>query len=116
MINEDKATQANAYACSHCKDCGFNNFPPTAVCPNCMSLAVDEQPLSREGVLYSFSSIQLDGGKAFVGYIDLPEAVRVFARLDTGAQPPMCDIKLAFKSSQVAGNGPQFIFGAAQAS
>ncbi|WP_436317315.1 Zn-ribbon domain-containing OB-fold protein [Variovorax sp. LjRoot84] len=99
------------FACSHCPACGFNNFPPSDVCPQCWSRNLQVKELSRTGVLYSFSSQLLEGEKHFVGYVDLPEGVRVFGRL-TGNEPqqPSCGIPVRFSSVQPASGRPSFVF------
>lgn len=80
-----------------------------------MSLDVEVRPLSAAGVLYAFSSIDLEEGKVFVGYVDLPEKVRVFARLlGFGAgEPPTCGLTLRLIEVRPPGTGPQFVFGPA---
>jgi uncharacterized OB-fold protein len=79
---------------THCTDCGFNTFPPSAVCPDCMSLATQPLPLSRTGVLYSFTTIRHAKADTFGGYVDFPERIRVFGHLGgfTAASPPRCDM------------------------
>ena len=71
-----------------CCQCGLVVYPRSWVCPTC--LAVDEMEriqLSSRGKLYAFSIIRAGAPPGFelpyaVGYVDLPEGVRVFAQLD----------------------------------
>jgi uncharacterized protein len=70
---------------SECADCGQRVFPPTDVCPECMSEAIRPLPLSRTGTLYSYSVVHAapKGWKLpyIAAYVDLPEGVRVFAHI-----------------------------------
>jgi uncharacterized OB-fold protein len=76
---------------SECRDCHARVFPPTAVCPGCMSENMAALTLSPRGTLYSWSVVHAAprGWRLpFVaGYVDLPEGVRVFAHIvgDAGA-------------------------------
>lgn len=73
---------------SECRDCGARVFPPTDVCPQCMSENVARLKLSRRGTLYSWSVVHAAprGWKLpyVAGYVDLPEGVRVFAHIVGG--------------------------------
>jgi uncharacterized OB-fold protein len=69
----------------HCKDCDARIFPADAMCPFCLSTEVAKVPLSKTGTLYSFTVIHV-APKVWevpyaIGYVDLPEGVRVFAKL-----------------------------------
>ena len=97
------------YACSHCSDCGYNNFPPADVCPNCWSSTPQLQELSHEGVLYSFSTLVGRDSSQFVGYVDLPEKIRVFGLLTTTDRPE-CGTPVSFAEARPVGNGPCFVF------
>ncbi|MES2183088.1 MAG: zinc ribbon domain-containing protein [Pseudomonadota bacterium] len=79
---------------THCPDCGFNTFPPSTVCPRCMSLAVLPLPLSRTGTLYSYTTIRHARKEAWGGYVDFPENIRVFGHLGgfSADAPPRCDM------------------------
>jgi uncharacterized OB-fold protein len=70
---------------SRCPQCGRVWFPRLRLCPDCLAEA-EPQPLGPRGVLYSFSVVHV-GPKGLktpyaVGYVDLPEGVRVFAHLE----------------------------------
>ena len=73
---------------SECRDCGARVFPPTPVCPGCMSENMAPLNLSRRGILYSWSVVHAaprGWTLPFVaGYVDLPEGVRVFAHIVGG--------------------------------
>lgn len=70
---------------SACAECGSLVFPPTDVCPECMSDDVTRRSLSPRGTLYSWSVVHAapKGWRLpFVAaYVDLPEGVRVFAHM-----------------------------------
>jgi uncharacterized OB-fold protein len=70
---------------TECNDCGKRVFPPTGVCPECMSENVARLKLGSRGTLYSWSVVHAAprGWRLpFVAaYVDLPEGVRVFAHM-----------------------------------
>ena len=79
---------------SQCAECGVVTFPAQFSCPRCTSLAVHERRLSSRGVLWSWTiqcfppkspPYAVEDKDAFepygVGYVELPEKVRVEARL-----------------------------------
>ena len=76
-----------------CTVCGQFHFPVQANCPHCAALSVDATPLSRRGTLWTWT-VQtfappvppyrgpVDDFVPFgVGYIELPEGLRVQGRL-----------------------------------
>jgi benzoylsuccinyl-CoA thiolase BbsA subunit len=77
---------------SQCNCCKDFSFPKSAICPTCLSEDIEEIGLSRRGNLYSYSVIHVGREKQnlpyALGYIDLPEGVRIFAHLTetTGLQ------------------------------
>ncbi len=70
---------------SRCKACGKTAFPKRAICSECFSEELELIPLSRKGKLYTFTIIGYPppGVEApyAIGYVDLPEGVRVFSIL-----------------------------------
>jgi uncharacterized OB-fold protein len=100
-----------AYACSHCTQCGYNNFPPTEVCPKCWAGECESLPLSRSGVLYSFTTAKVAGAPHFVGYVDLPEKIRLYGLVETRpGELPQCGAPVSLTRAQAAGQGPCFAF------
>ncbi|MES2980048.1 MAG: zinc ribbon domain-containing protein [Pseudomonadota bacterium] len=101
---------------THCSACGYNNFPPSSVCPHCMSLDVAALALSRHGQLYSHTTMRSNGETVFVGYVDLPEKIRVFAELaGFGTTPPVCDTAVELDTIRYGVDderkaGPVFVF------
>jgi uncharacterized OB-fold protein len=72
---------------SRCRECGTSFFPPRQICPRCMKEGILETvPLSPRGTLYTYTVIRQAPPRYpvpyAVGYVDLPEGVRVFAQLD----------------------------------
>jgi len=69
-----------------CKACAALSYPRAEVCTQCLSLEVDGTALSSEGRLYSYSVVHQapKGWKVpyALGYVDLPEGVRVLAHID----------------------------------
>lgn len=90
---------------SECKSCGQRVFPPSAVCPSCMSEDMMPLPLSREGTLYTYSVLHV-GARGWdapymVGYVDLPEGVRVFTHLiDMEPGDLKCDMRVSLRITQ----------------
>jgi uncharacterized OB-fold protein len=83
---------------SACKACGQRVFPPVRICPECLSEDVASLRLSREGVLYSWSTVHVAPKEWRVpyvaGYVDLPEGVRVFAHIVGDAKRLRMDAKV----------------------
>lgn len=73
-----------------CRHCGVVAFPPHAMCPACGAQDVPETvALSTVGTLYTFSEVHV-APKGFatpyaVGYVDLPEGVRLFGQIEAAA-------------------------------
>ncbi len=71
----------------HCTSCGAMAYPFQAVCPICMAEdAVAETDMPTTGTVYAFSTVHAAPKKwrlpYTVGYVDLPNGVRVFSHLD----------------------------------
>jgi uncharacterized protein len=70
---------------SRCKGCGKMAFPPRSVCSTCHIEEMEKAPLSREGRLYTYTIIGYPPpgltAPYAIGYVDLPEGVRVFSIL-----------------------------------
>ncbi|NCB74341.1 MAG: hypothetical protein EOM51_06340 [Clostridia bacterium] len=68
-----------------CKRCGAASFPKREFCAHCLSTEIEELPLSSTGILYSFTTTYRAVAKFkaphSLGYIDLPEGVRVLSPL-----------------------------------
>ena len=83
-VERDAAGNATIIA-SECADCQKRVFPPTDVCPECLSENLTRLPLSRRGTLYSWSVVHAapkGWSLPFIAaYVDLPDGVRVFAHM-----------------------------------
>jgi uncharacterized OB-fold protein len=83
-VERDSAGKATLVA-SECADCQKRVFPPTDVCPECLSENLTRVNLSRRGTLYSWSVVHAapkGWSLPFIAaYVDLPECVRVFAHM-----------------------------------
>lgn len=72
-----------------CRKCNAVSFPRAAVCANCLSEDIETIEVAHEGTLYSYSIVhQAQKGWTVpyaLGYVDLPDNVRVLAHLDAPA-------------------------------
>jgi uncharacterized OB-fold protein len=101
---------------SKCKACGAVAFPKRVVCHKCLSQDMTEIPLSKKGKLASFIvSWAAPSGfepPLMLGYIDLPEGVRLLSVI-TGCKPsPQAldlgqDMELVFEKLRIDAAGHQ---------
>ena len=87
-----------------CEDCQQRVFPPPAVCPFCMGERLRAIPISRRGTLYSYTQLAQGAPEFespyFIGYVDMPEGVRVFTQLtDVDPATIACDMPVELKAS-----------------
>lgn len=73
---------------SKCTKCGKLHFPAQRLCSGCYSWEqMEEAPLSRRGRIFSWT-VSYMMGEHPIGYVDLPEGIRVFAIFtDVGDNP-----------------------------
>ena len=76
-----------------CKSCGQIFFPKAVFCLSCFSQDMDELMLDRKGRLYSYTighmpSLHFKPPYA-IGYVDMPEGVRIFAPLKMLEDKPL---------------------------
>ncbi len=73
---------------SKCKKCGRLHFPPQRLCAECYSWEeMEDVALSRRGKIFSWT-ISYMMGEHPIGYVDLPEGIRMFAIFtDLGDNP-----------------------------
>lgn len=78
---------------NRCTSCGKIFFPKAQICFECGHEELAEVQLSRRGILYSYTIGHMPSRHFMppyaVGYVDLPEEVRVFAPLVTTEQIPL---------------------------
>ncbi|MFQ5557499.1 MAG: Zn-ribbon domain-containing OB-fold protein [Acidimicrobiales bacterium] len=70
---------------SRCRGCEAHFFPVRQACARCLGTDLETVRFSREGVLYTYTVVR-QSTPAFevpylLGYVDLPEGVRVMAQL-----------------------------------
>jgi len=73
---------------SKCTKCGKLHFPPQRLCAECYSWEeMEDAPLSRRGTIFSWTVSHMMGAHP-IGYVDLPEGIRVFTIFtDVGDSP-----------------------------
>ena len=91
-----------------CKKCGELDFPKTVPCSKCWGKEFDMVPLSRRGNLYSVSDIYIgQPGMAVpyvIGYVDLPEGVRIFAQMEGPVETFRCGDEVEVTSGSIKNN------------
>ena len=102
-----------------CKACGHILPPLTMVCTNCYKEDLEKVALSERGTLYSYTIVYQPHERFetpyAVGYVDLPEGLRLFSHLKMKEGKPLkvgMDVKLVTeKLWEENGNeiiGPKF--------
>lgn len=70
---------------TRCRNCGAHFFPRRTVCAKCLSTETEVVPLSTRGKLYTYTVVHQSTPEFrtpyILGYVDLPEGVRVLAPL-----------------------------------
>ncbi len=71
-----------------CRDCGWYQFYPRAVCGNCLSQNIEWVPSSGRGQVYSYTVIHQNQSPGFasevpyvLAYIELEEGVRMMSNV-----------------------------------
>jgi uncharacterized OB-fold protein len=81
-----------------CRACNARSFPRAPVCTNCLSEDIEAYTVGNRGTLYSYSIVhQAPKGWAVpyaLGYVDLPDDVRVLAHLDVAASAVKIDMPM----------------------
>lgn len=97
-----------------CESCGKVWFPRLDTCPNCWS-NTKQIKLSKTGKLYSYSVIHV-GPKEIkapyvIGYVDLPENLRVFAQIKIDQDKVKCgmDVEVTDGPIRLEENGTRVI-------
>jgi len=94
-----------------CKKCGQLDFPKPNPCHYCWGKEFDVVPLSRKGILYSYADIYIGQPGMqppyIIGYIDLPEDLRIFAMLEGEVESFHCgeDVELTVGSIRMNQDG-----------
>lgn len=104
---------------SRCERCGLTFFPARSFCTTCFGEdAMTRVELSKRGTLYTFTTVyQSQPGFATpytIGYVDLPDGVRVFTRIadcDPEDLRVGMEIELTFgKLQEPAGEGGPVVY------
>lgn len=78
---------------SKCVKCGQVFFPKKSLCLNCMGADLKVINLSPRGKLYSFSTVYMSSehfrAPYTVGWIDLPEGIRIFSQIRGWQEQPL---------------------------
>lgn len=85
MVAWQAALERGTFQLQCCRDCGRHVFYPRLVCPHCASIALDWQPASGNGTVYSTTVVARkpeQGGPYNVALVDLQEGVRMMSRVD----------------------------------
>jgi uncharacterized OB-fold protein len=76
-----------------CKSCGQAFFPKAVFCLTCLNDEMEELRLSRRGRLYTYTIGRLPSMHFVppyaIGYVDMPEGVRIFAPLNMTEDKPL---------------------------
>lgn len=91
-----------------CKECGQLDFPKPDICYTCWGKEFDVVPLSRKGKLYSYADCYVGQGGMetpyIIGYIDLPEDLRIFALLEGQVKTYQCDEEVELTVGPIRNN------------
>lgn len=85
--------EGETLAANRCKGCGQVFFPKAEqACLNCHEKELEDVPLSRKGKLCSYTVVHMPASgfqpPYAVGFVDLPEGVRVFTPLEMEEDKP----------------------------
>jgi uncharacterized OB-fold protein len=101
VVAVDPTDQREKLSASCCAQCGSLAFPPAPLCSQCGSQQVMPAPLSEHGKLYTYSILHV-GARGWsapyvLGYVDLPEGVRVFSHIDGTAETLRIDMPVSLQ-------------------
>jgi uncharacterized OB-fold protein len=78
---------------ARCRRCGQIIFPVRETCLNCLGQDLEPVYLSRKGKLYAYTIVHMPSehfeSPYAVGWIELPEGVRVFSQLRGWREQPL---------------------------
>lgn len=98
VVAADPADGRSKLCGSRCRGCATITFPPAAVCSACGGDDVVPAALSETGTLYTYSVLHV-GARGWpapyvLGYVDLPEGVRVFSHIEAPADDLRIDMSV----------------------
>jgi len=80
-----KGPNGTVMIANRCKSCGHVFFPKVESCLTCFGETLEELPLSQKGKLFAYTVVQMPASHFdppyAVGYVDLPEGIRIFTPL-----------------------------------
>ena len=78
---------------TRCRDCQKTYFPVKMVCPDCFDGELETVPLSKTGTLHTYAQSFMgpaDLEKPYLmGFIDLPENIKLYSIITAGNSPEM---------------------------
>ena len=85
-----------------CKSCGKIYFPKKKLCTNCLSWdSMEEVALSRRGKIFTWTVSHMYNLPSYpIGYVDLPEGIRLFAQFNE-CDPPEKVLKIGMEVEMV---------------
>lgn len=87
-----QTTQGGVLIGARCSACGQVHFPAVALCLACLGESVEEVELSREGELFCETTVHMSTANFSppysVGYVKLPEGVKLFTPLRSVESKP----------------------------
>ena len=96
---------------------GTTYFPVTSICPDTLEPPAETIRLSGEGSLYAYSTVHVSSGRFkapyILGYVDLPEGVRLFTRIPYEARErlrPDAPMRLKFLRDPQNSSRLDFVF------
>jgi uncharacterized OB-fold protein len=106
-----QAAQEGTFLVKRCGSCGDAHFYPRSLCPFCFSENTSWEPISGEGVVYSFSVIRQSASPYVLAYVTLREGPTVLSNIVTD-QPNDLQIGdkvgLTFRPSKEGQSVPMF--------
>ena len=73
-----------------CRDCGQYSIGNRIICANCHSEELEETPIGRKGILYSYSISRVVPmgfpSPLIIGLVDLPEGLRIWSQIETDSE------------------------------
>lgn len=107
-LSRDFMTQASdglALVGQQCNDCGRLLFPKTGVCPSCRSTRLSDHEMPQQGILYSWSVVHVAPKPWLtpyvIGYVDLPNGVRVFSHIGGDPQALQVDMPVRVRPAEI---------------
>ena len=96
---------------AHCRSCGRTFYPFTSLCLSCLASDLEDIRLSREGILETFTTVHMPAERIAppyrVGYVKLPEGLRIFAPIAPGGHALRIGIPMRLHAFPLGSEGDQ---------